>query len=389
VVEKRYQVFVSSTYEDLTEERAAVIQAILNLDHLPAGMEMFPAANADQWTLIQRVIDESDYYVVVVAGRYGSVGAEGISYTEQEYDYAVKIGKPILGFVHGQPNTIEVGKTDQNDKAREKLTEFRKKVETRMVKHFTSPAELGGHVTTSLIRAIKDEPGIGWVRGDKAMTEETDREILRLRAELAESREKSQSLILESAQAIDRSKLAQGDDKIGVPLYVYSKSRGENATARPDCTVSWNEILATIGPVMIDEATEAEVEQKLELCLYWGEMSREDRKAVNAIKNKALSVNNVNYESVIVHFRSLGIIESGTKKRVPSDTNRYLRLTSLGLEKLAALKAVAKEDKTPDDDNEPRGGAKDAPAKKAPAKKAPAKKAAKKAPAKKSALTDQ
>lgn len=51
-VDKRYQVFVSSTYRDLTEERAAVIQAILNLEHLPAGMELFPAANDDQWTLI-------------------------------------------------------------------------------------------------------------------------------------------------------------------------------------------------------------------------------------------------------------------------------------------------------------------------------------------------
>lgn len=124
---KRYQVFVSSTYQDLTDERAAVIQAILNLEHLPAGMEMFPAANADQMTLIKRVIDESDYYVVVVAGRYGSVDAEGISYTEQEYDYAVQTGKPILGFVHGDPDRIEAGKTDQKDAAREKLAEFRKR----------------------------------------------------------------------------------------------------------------------------------------------------------------------------------------------------------------------------------------------------------------------
>jgi hypothetical protein len=70
-MKKRYQVFVSSTYKDLTDERAAVIQMILNLNHFPAGMEMFPAANEDQWRLIQRVIDESDYYIVVVGGRYG------------------------------------------------------------------------------------------------------------------------------------------------------------------------------------------------------------------------------------------------------------------------------------------------------------------------------
>ena len=50
-MEKRYQVFVSSTYADLQEERKTVMQALLELDCIPAGMELFPAANEDQWTL--------------------------------------------------------------------------------------------------------------------------------------------------------------------------------------------------------------------------------------------------------------------------------------------------------------------------------------------------
>lgn len=91
-MDRRYQVFISSTYMDLVDERREVIQALLEMDCLPAGMEMFPAANDDQWTLIQQVIDESDYYVVIVGGRYGSVAPDGISYTEKEYDYAVSTG---------------------------------------------------------------------------------------------------------------------------------------------------------------------------------------------------------------------------------------------------------------------------------------------------------
>ena len=67
---------------------------------MPAGMELFPAANEEQWKWIQRVIEESDYYIVIVAGKYGSIHPEtGISYTEMEYDYAVSIGKPTIGFV--------------------------------------------------------------------------------------------------------------------------------------------------------------------------------------------------------------------------------------------------------------------------------------------------
>lgn len=56
-LEKRFQVFVSSTFADLQKERQEVIQALLELDCLPSGMELFPAADEDQWTLIKRVID--------------------------------------------------------------------------------------------------------------------------------------------------------------------------------------------------------------------------------------------------------------------------------------------------------------------------------------------
>ena len=98
-MEKRYQVFISSTYADLQEERQEVMQALLELDCIPAGMELFPAANEDQWTLIKRVIDDCDYYMVIVAGRYGTVGPDGVSYTEMEYRYALEQEKPIIGFL--------------------------------------------------------------------------------------------------------------------------------------------------------------------------------------------------------------------------------------------------------------------------------------------------
>ena len=60
---KRYQVFVSSTYRDLVQERVEVLQALLELDCMPAGMELFSRP---------RAIDESDYYLVISAGRYGA-----------------------------------------------------------------------------------------------------------------------------------------------------------------------------------------------------------------------------------------------------------------------------------------------------------------------------
>ena len=94
----KYQIFVSSTYDDLKKEREQVLKATLEMGHIPVGMEMFSAADEEQWKIITRQIDECDYYVVIVAQRYGSV-VEGISYTEKEYDYAVAKSIPVLGFI--------------------------------------------------------------------------------------------------------------------------------------------------------------------------------------------------------------------------------------------------------------------------------------------------
>jgi hypothetical protein len=106
VDQKKYQIFVSSTYEDLRSERQEIMHALLELDCIPSGMELFPAANEDQWSLIKGVIDDCDYYVVVIGGRYGSLGPEGISYTEMEYRYAVSKGKPVIAFLHKEPNSL-------------------------------------------------------------------------------------------------------------------------------------------------------------------------------------------------------------------------------------------------------------------------------------------
>jgi Domain of unknown function (DUF4062) len=84
--EIRHQVFVSSTFRDLEAERGAVYRAIRGLNCIPAGMELFPASNDEQFKFIKRVIDDCDYYVVIVAGRYGSVTTDGVSFTEMEFD---------------------------------------------------------------------------------------------------------------------------------------------------------------------------------------------------------------------------------------------------------------------------------------------------------------
>ncbi|MFM5169404.1 DUF4062 domain-containing protein [Aeromonas veronii] len=132
---KRYQVFVSSTYADLKKERQHVLQALMEMDCIPAGMELFPAADEEQWEFIKSVIDDCDYYLLIIGGRYGSTIDEGISYTEKEFDYAVENGLKVVALVHGSPDDIPFGKSEQDPHLRAKLLRFKDKVmDGRLIK---------------------------------------------------------------------------------------------------------------------------------------------------------------------------------------------------------------------------------------------------------------
>src|SRR5204863_535826 len=126
--DRRYQVFISSTFRDLMNERSKVLDAVLEAKAFPSGMELFPAADAEQWEFIKREIDSSDYYVLIVAGKYGSIAPEGISYTEMEYDYAVAAGKHVLRFLCEDLEELKGAQLENEDARRELLNNFRAKV---------------------------------------------------------------------------------------------------------------------------------------------------------------------------------------------------------------------------------------------------------------------
>lgn len=164
---KRYQIFISSTYTDLKLEREAVLQSVLKLQHIPIGMEYFVSANEEQFNYIKRLLDETDYYIIIIGNRYGSIAADGISYTEKEFDYAVNLGIPVIAFVHSNPDSLPINKCDTDPIAKEKLKKFRDKIMNHgMVSYFNwdSPAALSAEVVAALVNAINDYPRPGWER---------------------------------------------------------------------------------------------------------------------------------------------------------------------------------------------------------------------------------
>lgn len=172
-MKKKYQVFVSSTYEDLKDERAAVMQCLLDNDCIPVGMEQFPASEMSQMEYIKKMLDDCDYYVLISAGRYGSLDTDGIGFTEKEYDYAVLKGIPVMSVLHSNIGNLPSGKCEAKDEGRAKLDAFRKKISNgRMINYYSDIGTLKYSVSTAINRCIRDYPAVGWVRGDSIVEKE-------------------------------------------------------------------------------------------------------------------------------------------------------------------------------------------------------------------------
>ncbi|TWF56736.1 DUF4062 domain-containing protein [Neorhizobium alkalisoli] len=161
----KYQIFVSSTFDDLIEERRAVMEAILNLRHIPVGMELFHATDETQWQYIQRRIAECDYYVVIVAERYGSE-FEGKSYTQKEYELAVQLGIPVIALLLDGSVRATWPQTKVDFEKKTQVEEFRSLCKQRLVKFWKTSEDLALKVTQSLNAVTIDIPRVGWVRAD-------------------------------------------------------------------------------------------------------------------------------------------------------------------------------------------------------------------------------
>lgn len=198
-MKKKYSVFISSTFLDLENERETIRKLIIDMGYIPLGMESFPATNEEQFRYIQKVIDDCDYYILVIGGRYGSVTEDGVSYTEKEYDYAISKGKVVLTFVHESPEDFPGKVLDKSDDLKAKLEKFRDKATSgRIVKFWNDKDQLGYQAMTSLHQAVDNYPAVGWVRGDfqdsKDVSEEFRRaesELFHLKHELTDLRQKT------------------------------------------------------------------------------------------------------------------------------------------------------------------------------------------------------
>jgi Leucine-rich repeat (LRR) protein len=344
-MDKKYQVFISSTYLDLIDERKAVLEAILGLGHMPSGMELFPAANDNQWDLIKKVIDDCDYYIVIIGGKYGSLASEGISYTEKEYDYAIEQGKPVLGFIFKDVKKLKVEKFDLDEDKRVKLEEFKNKVKQRMVNFYENPKDLKSNVVLSLNSEMQKKEAIGWIRADQIISEDITLELLQLRKENEELKKKLHSAEFEKPEGTD--KLKQGNDEIDIDITfkVQEKRSSQLIKYNSTTSVTINEIYKVISPFLNTESTEKVLQENISMVLYEKLYKKEknsdqfkDSKWIGSFQIQIKSFN-----IIMVQLDALGLIKKSERDHGKVDKGKYWTLTTYGNKKMKQLLAIEKD----------------------------------------------
>jgi hypothetical protein len=325
----KYQIFISSTYDDLKSERNQVIKAVLEMGHIPVGMEMFSAADEEQWKIISRQIDESDYYVVIVGHRYGSMSGS-VSYTEKEFDYALSKGVPIYGFVVDE-SVEPLAKNVDKDKVRTiALSKFKSKVLQRPVGFWKNADDLHGKVSIALMKAFNTNPRLGWTRAHSAGGPEISMELSRLSKENSELRE--QVAKAKDQDAIDRRAQLEKEADV-MKSVVWPINIREKGQKTWDLKVEKNlfEIFSQISTEIMDEQSVDEISEYLAI--------------MNIPQDKTFSgeapvpINQV--RMLLGDLASLDLVCPSKKKHAVSDKHEYWSLTDQGRELLKVARVNA------------------------------------------------
>lgn len=324
MMEKRYQVFISSTFTDLAVERKKVVQTVMEMDCIPSGMETFPAIDEEQFKFITRVIDDCDYYILIIGARYGSTNNEGISYTEKEYEYALEKKINILAFVHQSPGDISFDKSEQDPELRTKLESFRKKVSTgRMVRFWNSADELQGQVATSLSRTIKLYPAVGWVRSTYASNTEILNELneqRKLNTELNEriaELEKKLAVVREVDEPVNLNKeitlqIVDSHDTYGVPT-------------------TWEKLFYLLSPLLLEYPSDHNLKISLTKAI----------KEYFSISGMYRNLDSDQFQTIKIQFESLGLIKSTYGKTTKGGTGLFWSLSKKGRKVMADLRTAS------------------------------------------------
>lgn len=178
MLDTRYQIFISTSGRDMQPERMVLSQTLVGMGFFAWGLEHRTPLTT---TLARRQIDECDYVILLLGSQYGEQAISGVSYLSLEYEYALSQAKPIIVFMHEQPENREIDLQETHPQLKDKFLAFRKKLlhEAEHIFYFKTPRELELAVRLNIPLMIEQYGGGGWVPAHQAHQLEDKIKLLR------------------------------------------------------------------------------------------------------------------------------------------------------------------------------------------------------------------
>jgi hypothetical protein len=146
-------VFISGTMRDLKQERAIVAEAVAGLRYQAMRAETLGAVDRSSREACLEMARQCEIYVGLYGDRYGWIpDGDTCSITEQEYNEARRLGKPMLIYVKG--DAWEPGREEAQQAFLDRVLEFDSGYFACL--HFTELADLREAVQRDLLRLVTE-----------------------------------------------------------------------------------------------------------------------------------------------------------------------------------------------------------------------------------------
>lgn len=172
--DRRFQIFIASTFEDLSEQRKQAVEVVIDRGHIPIALERFSASNESDIAVIKKAIQNCQVYILILGYRYGEIiPGKDIGYVEFEYNLAKENGLMILPFIMNDEEIQKLRKNldsrnikdNQELKNSDKLERFHNEIKKNF---FYKPWRKDDNFKYLLVKALDDHlsecKSLGWIR---------------------------------------------------------------------------------------------------------------------------------------------------------------------------------------------------------------------------------
>ena len=175
----KYHIFIGSALDDLKNERKELPRIVMELGHIPVTADYLDSTARNSHSLLQKVIEECDYFVALVAHKYSSPNGD-VSPLVAQCSIAAKKGIPILALVIDDKARSKPAKKEKDPALVRKLNDFKAKLRSGPCETWSNSPDLCQKAQSLLVQELNINARPGWMRAEKLIDPTVANELSRL-----------------------------------------------------------------------------------------------------------------------------------------------------------------------------------------------------------------